>query len=131
MGPNEKLVLNFNFGFLFSRKNCRDWISHLNFGGARLRSVMPPNTEGSGPYSSGTKVLLDEGPDLRQRINIPVSDKNMKSNYASISKGQGERGLSFHIKKLAWTLFTIPICRAIVFVVFAIVSSAHKIILKN
>jgi hypothetical protein len=80
---------------------------------------MPPNTEGGG---SGTKVLLAEGPDIRKRINIAVSgsDQNTKANYASISKG---RGLSFHIKKLAWTLFTIPICRAIVFVVFAIVSN--------
>ncbi len=116
--------MHFNFFIFFWKKiaGIGSWL--LNLGVCEDQCiVMPPNTEGSGPYSSGTKVLLAEGPDIRKRINIPVSgtDNKTQANYAPISKGG--RGLSFHIKKLAWTLFTIPICRAIVFVIFAIVSS--------
>ncbi len=93
---------------------------------------MPPNTEGSGPYSSGTKVLLADGPDIRKRINIQLSGPESNQKKTDIAKkSQAERGLSFHIKKLAWTLFTIPICRAIVFVIFAIVSLCFIILSKQ
>jgi hypothetical protein len=86
---------------------------------------MPPSTEGGAQYGSGTKVLLTEDPDVRRR-NVKVSSfvggsPSSKAPEASKNQTGSSRGLSFHIKKLAWTLFTIPICRAIVFVIFAVV----------
>ena len=85
---------------------------------------MSPSTEGA-QYGSGTKVLLAEDADVRRRkMNIPTfTNGTVPSTVKEVSSKSSESrtGIAFHIKKFAWTLFTIPLCRAVVFVTFAVV----------
>ena len=86
---------------------------------------MSPSTDGGVVCGSGTKVLLAEEANIRKRgqngTSVPDDGFPTKASWSK-SKNEGTKGLAFHVKKFAWTLFTIPLCRAIVFVIFAVVS---------
>ena len=84
---------------------------------------MPPSTEGGVAYGSATKVMLAEESDIRKRGNgVPVMlESNYPTKPSPFTSKQDGKSILFYLKKLAWTLFTIPMCRAVVFVTFAVV----------